>query len=212
MRELPLYLSIVLIFLVHSHEFVSAFKSTCKVPMTRQCNSGVISTQYTHSECSQASHSALWAKKKGGKITPNEGESMEEYRKSILNIIKNSEPDDRKLGGREILNLLINKWGAAYDLQIRKNAPFGEESANVYINVMWQYFGQKSFRMEEREYLEHLEAIGRYVTSINRVTQFRDAIAESRKRPNAYFGYAVGIPLDVKPETADKFFKDLPYE
>jgi hypothetical protein len=137
---------------------------------------------------------------------------MEEYRKSILNIIKNSEPDDRKLGGREILNLLINKWGAAYDLQIRKNAPFGEESANVYINVMWQYFGQKSFRMDEREYLEHLEAIGRYVTSINRVTQFRDAIAESRKRPNAYFGYAVGIPLDVKPETADKFFKDLPYE
>ena len=158
-----------------------------------------------------AEGTALSAKKKN-KITPNEGESMEEYRKSILNIIKQSEPDDRKLGGREILNLLISKWGAAYDLQIRKNTPFGEESANVYINVMWQYFGQKSFRMEEREYLEHLEAIGRYITSINRVAQFREAIADSRKRPNAYFGYAVGIPLDVKPETADKFFKDLPYD
>jgi hypothetical protein len=154
---------------------------------------------------------ALFAKK-GTKITPNEGESMEEYRKSILNIIKQSEPDDRKLGGREILNLLINKWGAAYDLQIRKNTPFGEESANVYINVMWQYFGQKSFRMEEREYLEHLEAIGRYITSVNRVAEFREAISDSRKRPNAYFGYAVGIPLDVKPDTADRFFKDLPYD
>ena len=158
-----------------------------------------------------AHKTALLAKKRN-KITPNEGESMEEYRKSILNIIKQSEPDDRKLGGREILNLLINKWGAAHDLQIRKNTPFGEESANVYINVMWQYFGQKSFRMGEREYLEHLEAIGRYITSVNRVSQFKDAIAESRKRPNAYFGYAVGIPLDVKPDTADKFFKDLPYE
>ena len=156
--------------------------------------------------------SSLWAKKKSGKITPNEGESMEEYRKSILNIIKESTPDDRKLGGREILNLLISKWGAAYDLQIRVNAPFGEESANVYINVMWQYFGQKSFRMEEREYLEHLEAIGRYVTSIDRVGDFRGAIMESRKRPNAYFGYAVPIPLNVKPATADKFFKELEYD
>ena len=137
---------------------------------------------------------------------------MEEYRKSLLNIIKEAEPDDTKLGGWEILNLLVNKWGAAYDLQIRKNSPFGEESANVYINVMWQYFGQKSFRMNEREYMEHLEAIGRYITSVNRVRQFRETIAESRKRPNAYFGYAVSIPLDVKPETVDKFFKDLPYE
>ena len=149
---------------------------------------------------------------KSNKITPNEGESMEEYRKSVLNIIKESTPDDRNLGGREILNLLVNKWGAAYDLQIRVNAPFGEESANVYINVMWQYFGQKSFRMEEREYLEHLEAIGRYVTSIDRVEDFRGAIAESRKRPNAYFGYAVPIPLNVKPDTAERFFKELEYD
>ena len=66
--------------------------------------------------------------------------------------------------------------------------------------------------MNEREYLEHLEAIGRYITSINKVEEFKDFIAQSRKRPNAYFGYAVGIPLNVDPSTADKFFKDLPYE
>ena len=66
--------------------------------------------------------------------------------------------------------------------------------------------------MNEREYLEHLEAIGRYITSINKVEEFKDFIAQSRKRPNAYFGYAVGIPLNVDPSTADRFFKDLPYE
>ena len=66
--------------------------------------------------------------------------------------------------------------------------------------------------MNEREYLEHLEAIGRYVTSLNMVEEFKDNIKKSRKRPNAYFGYAVSIPLNVNPDTADKFFKDLKYE
>ena len=48
--------------------------------------------------------------------------------------------------------------------------------------------------------------------SIDRVGDFRGAIMESRKRPNAYFGYAVPIPLNVKPATADKFFKELEYD
>lgn len=96
--------------------------------------------------------------------------------------------------------------------------------------------------MDEREYLEHLEAIGRYITSVDKVQvrhsrstilhlrffeassnflttiaylilqDFKEKVSESRKRPNAYFGYAVGIALDVDPDTADAFFKDLPYE
>ena len=54
--------------------------------------------------------------------------------------------------------------------------------------VMWRYFGQKSFRASEREYLEHLEAIARYITAINKVDHFKEKIKECRKRPNAYFG------------------------
>lgn len=159
---------------------------------------------------------------------------MDEYRKAVLNVLKAESTDKSKLGGRELLELIIKKWGVAYDIQLRKNAPFGEESANIYINVMWRYCGQKSFPMTEREYLEHLEAIGRYVTAIGRVQvdsvfsiaiyefiirkniflvqHFKDKVSESRKRPNAYFGYAVSFPLDVDPISADAFFKDLPYE
>jgi len=148
------------------------------------------------------------------KITPNEGESMDEYRRTVLDTIKaqSGSKDDKKLGGRELLELMIRKWGVAYDIQLRKNKPFGDGSENIYINVMWRYFGQKSFPMDEREYLEHLEAIGRYITAIDRVKEFKEFVADSRKRPNAYFGYAVGIPLDVDPSTADAFFKDLEYE
>jgi hypothetical protein len=66
--------------------------------------------------------------------------------------------------------------------------------------------------MNEREYLEHLEAIARYITAIEKVDEFKDFVKNSRKRPNAYFGYAVGIPLNVDPSTADSFFKDLTYD
>lgn len=111
-----------------------------------------------------------------------------------------------------MLELIVKKWGVAYDIQIRKNKPFGDASKNIYINVMWRYFGQKSFPMDEREYLEHLEAIARYITAVDRVKEFKERVAESRKRPNAYFGYAVGFPLDVDPDTADEFFKGLTYE
>ena len=120
--------------------------------------------------------------------------------------------DKTKLGGRELLDMIIRKWGVAYDVQLRKSKVFGEGSGNIYVNVMWRYFGQKTFPMKEKEYLEHLEAIGRYITAIGKVADFKEKVAESRKRPNAYFGYAVGIPLDVDPETADEFFKELPYE
>lgn len=146
-----------------------------------------------------------------GKITPRENEGMDDYRRAVVNTL-NANKSDGSFGGREILELLVKKWGVAYDIQLRKNTPFGEGSSNIYINVMWRYFGQKTFPMNEREYLEHLEAIGRYITSINKVDEFKDFVAQSRKRPNAYFGYAVGIPLNVDPSTADKFFKDLPYE
>jgi hypothetical protein len=106
----------------------------------------------------------------------------------VLDTLKSQAPTPGKLGGRELLEMIIRKWGVAYDLQLRKNKPFGDGSENLYINVMWRYFGQKSFPMNEREYLEHLEAIGRYLTAVDKVEDFTDKVKQSRKRPNAYFG------------------------
>ena len=150
-----------------------------------------------------------------GKITPRSDESMDEYRKAVVKVLQETQGESGKLGGRELLELLVRKWGVAYDLQIRKSAPFGEGSANIYVNgtppfqyfnenfvwdlarvlnlftvispyvhvvVMWRYFGQKSFPMSEREYLEHLEAIGRYITAVNRIEEFKSFVKDSRKR------------------------------
>jgi len=157
-----------------------------------------------------AGKGGMGKKKKKEGITPNKGEDMEKYRKNMMKVLNEDSTDSGKLGGRELLEIIIRKWGVAYDIQVRKNTPFGESSGNVYLNVMWRYFGQKSFPMDERAYLEHLEAIGQYITAVKRVDHFKDLVKESRKRPNAYFGYAVGIPLNVDPQSADDFFKSLP--
>lgn len=148
----------------------------------------------------------------GKKITPNSDESMDEYRKVCLNAIKSQSLSLTKFGGREFLEIIIKKWGVPYDVQLRKSKTFGEGSENIYLNIMWKYFGQKSFSLNEREYLEHLEALSRYITSIDRIQHVKDKIKESNKRPNSQFGYAVSIPLDIDPKSADAFFKDLPYD
>lgn len=144
------------------------------------------------------------------KITPNAGESLEDYRKAVFGVLAaGSSGSEGEFGGRELLELILRKWGAAYDVQLRKSAPFGEASGNIYVNLMWRYFGQKSFGKTEREYLEHLEAVARYIKAMDRVGHFKDKVKESRKRPNGYFGYAVSFPLDVPPDSADRYFGSI---
>lgn len=106
------------------------------------------------------SNTILYSKK----ITPSQDfRNMDEYRKAVMDVLKSQATDKTKLGGRELLELIIRhgsnhvtianthslnqlislsrKWGVAYDIQLRKSAPFGEGSANIYVNVMWRYFG-----------------------------------------------------------------------
>jgi hypothetical protein len=42
---------------------------------------------------------------------------------AVLNVLKEEAIDKSggKLGGRELLDLIIRKWGVAYDIQLRKN-------------------------------------------------------------------------------------------
>ena len=55
-----------------------------------------------------------------------------------MDVLKEQAIDKTKLGGRELLDLIIRKWGVAYDIQLRKLKPFGDGSENIYINIMWR--------------------------------------------------------------------------
>ena len=46
-----------------------------------------------------------------GKITPRDNESMDEYRKAVVKVLEKTKNNNGALGGREILELLVKKWG-----------------------------------------------------------------------------------------------------
>lgn len=71
-----------------------------------------------------------------------------------------------------------------------------------------RHLGQSSFPLSEQEYLEHLQALAELLIEWDRVDQFRNALAETKKRPQSYFGYAVAIPLDLDPDTMVDYFDD----
>lgn len=91
--------------------------------------------------------------------------------------------------GQELRQLLLQKWGRCYDLQLRRT------QGKIFVQVMWKYLGQASFPLNELEYQEHLEAIANYISAIDGVAQVQQFISETREKPR--LGKAVSIPLDL---------------
>lgn len=91
--------------------------------------------------------------------------------------------------GRELHQLLLEKWGYSYDVQLRRSR------GKVFVQVMWRYLEQASFPLSESEYLEHLEAVSYYLQAWNGEGQVKEYIAQTRERPR--LGKAVSIPLDL---------------
>lgn len=85
--------------------------------------------------------------------------------------------------------LLINKWGYSFDVQIRKT------STKVFFQVMWRYLEQVSFPMDEEGYLAHLKDIVLYLEAMGCLTQVQTAIEQTNERPR--LGKAVSIPIDL---------------
>jgi hypothetical protein len=127
----------------------------------------------------------------------------------LRSALKNPTKGKPGFGGRQLLEVIATKWGVPYDIRIRTSAALGDGSENVYAHIMWSYYGQKSFTMSSKVYMEHLEAVARYISAVGKEELFREKVAECRKRPNAYLRYAVAIPLDVPPSTVAPFFKSL---
>ena len=91
--------------------------------------------------------------------------------------------------GQELHQLLLNKWGYSYDIQLRRI------KGRIFVQVMWKYLEQASFPLSEQEYLEHLNAVANYLNAWGSVSQFKDYIEHTRQRPR--LGKAVSIPLDL---------------
>ncbi len=91
--------------------------------------------------------------------------------------------------GKDLHQLLLNKWGRSYDVQLRRT------QGKVFLQVMWKYLEQASFPLSEAEYQVHLDTITSYLNEFGGVAQVEKFIAQTRDRPR--LGKAVSIPLDL---------------
>lgn len=91
--------------------------------------------------------------------------------------------------GQELHQLLLNKWGRSYDVQLRRT------QGKIFVQVMWKYLEQASFPLTEVEYQAHLELIASYLHAFDGVIQVQTFIEQTRDRPR--LGKAVSISLDL---------------
>lgn len=97
--------------------------------------------------------------------------------------------------GRELQQLLLNKWGRSYDIQLRRT------QGKIFVQIMWKYLEQASFPLTETEYLARLDIVGNYLTAWGSREQVQRYIEQTRERPR--LGKAVSIPLDLGERSSE---------
>lgn len=102
--------------------------------------------------------------------------------------------------GEELHQLLLNKWGYSYDIQVRRI------KGRIFIQVMWKYLEQVSFPLSKLEYIEHLNTITTYLNAWGGVEQVTSFIEKTRERPR--LGKAVSIPLDLGERSSEWILDD----
>jgi hypothetical protein len=91
--------------------------------------------------------------------------------------------------GNDLRQLLIDKWGFSYDLQLR------QIKDRIFVQVMWRYLEQTSFGLSEDDYIAHLNAVLSHLEAWGATTQFTDYIDKTKEKPRT--GKAVSVPIDL---------------
>ena len=102
--------------------------------------------------------------------------------------------------GQELQELLVDKWGYSYDVQLRKLP------RKVFFQVMWRYLEQSSFPLSERDYLAHLDEVAAYLNAWGAVDQIETFIEQTNERPR--LGKAVSVPVDLGSRASEWLLDD----
>jgi hypothetical protein len=97
--------------------------------------------------------------------------------------------------GKELHEVLLNKWGCSYDVQVIRLKD------KIYFQVMWKYLEQASFPLAETEYFDHLEQVVGYLNVWGVIEQVQNGIKNSKSRPR--LGKAISIPLNLGDRTSE---------
>ncbi len=91
--------------------------------------------------------------------------------------------------GTELRQLLLEKWGRSYDLQLRR---VGER---ILLLVMWKFLEQSSFPLSEQEYIQHLDGIAAHLQAWGVSERVAHEILACQQGPR--LGKAVTIRLNL---------------
>jgi hypothetical protein len=81
---------------------------------------------------------------------------------------QDDEEEEEEFDGYVLRDILLEKWGKAYDLEFNKVDHLG--ARNLYLNVMPFHMGGRQFRhASELEYLCHLQAVVEILLKYNQV-------------------------------------------
>jgi hypothetical protein len=135
---------------------------------------------------------------------------------------------DEEFDGYVLRDILLEKWGKAYDVDFNKVEHLG--TRNLYLNVMPFHLGSRTFRHEsELDYLCHLQAVVEILLKYNQVSVpyvFKHAVPqlflserltsnkplqignvliqidETKKKPRAGTSPLIAVPLrlDLTPD------------
>jgi hypothetical protein len=103
--------------------------------------------------------------------------------------------------GQDLRQLLLNKWGCSYDIQLRRT------QGKIFVQVMWKYLEQASFPLSEADYLEHLDTVAHYLHAWGGTAQVQDYIQRTRERPR--LGKAVSIPINLGERASEWMLEDF---
>lgn len=102
--------------------------------------------------------------------------------------------------GQDLHQLIIEKWGYSYDIQLRK------QPRKIFFQVMWRYLEQASFPMSEADYLAHLDEVAAYLNAWGAVDQVQSFVEQTSERPR--LGKAVSMPLDLGSRASEWLLDD----
>ncbi len=103
--------------------------------------------------------------------------------------------------GSDLRQLLVNKWGRSYDIQVRRT------QGKIFVQVMWKYLEQASFPLSEGEYVEHLDQVAGYIRAWGAIAQVQTYIEKTRECPR--LGKAVNISIDLGERASEWLLEDF---
>ena len=102
--------------------------------------------------------------------------------------------------GDELHQLLLDKWGCSYDVQVRKS------QGKILVQIMWKYLQQASFPLSADQYIAHLNTIALYIDGWGATEQLKSYIEHTQDRPR--LGKALTLIVDLGDRSSEWMIDD----